>query len=110
MHGWLLPCCVALAVFLRVDKWEGVVWQEERVTELRLDNKGLTGPLSGVAPIMEQLPGLLVLALSSNSIPGPLVQLPSPVLGTLDLSYNQLTGDCPYRSSSCEAVSPVQLS
>jgi hypothetical protein len=88
----LLHVLPTTAGFLSVEKWEGVVWQQDRVTELRLNGRGLTGGLSGIAPILEQLPGLLVLSMSSNSITGPLTPLPSPSLRTLDLSLNQLTG------------------
>jgi hypothetical protein len=107
----LLPCCLggAVAAFLRVEKWEGVVWQQERVTELRLHGRGLTGSLSGMAPILEQLPGLLVLALGSNSIRGSLAAMPSPTLRTLDLGYNQLTGwHClPQHGATAEMQDPL---
>jgi hypothetical protein len=95
IQTWLTLCCHAasgIAAFLRVEKWEGVSWQQDRVAELFLLGRGLTGPLSGIGTILEQLPGLLVLGLGYNSISGPLTQFLGPSLRTLDLSYNQLTG------------------
>ena len=76
-----------------IATWYGVVTDERgHLTELRLSNTGLSGPITD----LNALTNLTNLDLSHNQLRGPIPDLsPLTNLTNLDLSHNQLSGPIP---------------
>ena len=76
-----------------VATWYGVITgQSGHVTELRLSNTGLSGPIPDLSP----LTNLTTLDLSHNQLRGPVPDLSALTsLTSLNLSSNQLRGPVP---------------
>ena len=75
-------------------RWEGVTWSDGRVTELKLDDEGLSGQL----PRLEGLTSLRTVNLSHNQLTGPIPEKLFEGLTSLEyveLNFNQVTGQIP---------------
>lgn len=91
-----------------VDDWYGVNVTGNTVTEIFLNNNGL----SGTMPDLSDLPGLSILRLQQNDISGDISTILDDIPGIriLDLSSNNITGNLPASIGTMTDIFNVNLS
>ncbi|KAJ4844089.1 Protein STRUBBELIG-REPTOR FAMILY 6 [Turnera subulata] len=86
--------------------WKGVTCSKSRVTELKLNNLGLSG---SIGYQFSSLTALTNLDLSYNSLAGSIPYNLPPSLRQLNLASNQFTGDIPWYFSQMTSLTYLNL-
>ncbi|KAK8670334.1 hypothetical protein V6N13_105089 [Hibiscus sabdariffa] len=88
------------------QSWKGVTCSDQRVTEIKLSNLGLSGSM-GYS--LQSLTSLKELDLSNNNLAGDIPYNIPLNLQLLNLAFNQLTGSVPYSINQMHSLQYLNL-
>ncbi|KAK8574964.1 hypothetical protein V6N12_062641 [Hibiscus sabdariffa] len=88
------------------QSWKGVACSDQRVTEIKLSNLGLSGSM-GYS--LQSLTSLKELDLSNNNLAGEIPYNIPLNLQLLNLAFNQLTGSVPYSINQMHSLQYLNL-
>ncbi|GMI73001.1 STRUBBELIG-receptor family 6 [Hibiscus trionum] len=88
------------------QSWKGVTCSDQRVTEIKLSNLGLSG---SIGYSLQSLTSLKELDLSNNNLAGDIPYNIPQNLQRLNLAFNQFTGGIPYSINQMHSLRYLNL-